>query len=127
MSVNRRSSCLTSLLLAYSNTSCGVMGAPRRDPVLQYKRRWYGGRMKLEGKNALVTGSDQGIGQAIAIRLAAEGANVVVNYRKNREGADETCKRIESLGRRGVAVQADVGKAGEAARLVADAVAALGS
>jgi len=83
--------------------------------------------MKLEGKNALVTGSDQGIGQAIAIRLAEEGANVVVNYRKNREGADQTCKRIEAVGRRAAAVQADVGKASEAARLVDDAVAALGS
>src|SRR6267142_1286259 len=83
--------------------------------------------MKLEGKNALVTGSDQGIGQGIAIRLAEEGANVVVNYRKNRQGADETCKRIEALGRRTAAIQADVGKTGEAARLVDDAVAALGS
>ena len=46
--------------------------------------------MKLQGKNALVTGSDQGIGQAIALRLAEEGADIVVNYRKNREGAEET-------------------------------------
>jgi glucose 1-dehydrogenase len=83
--------------------------------------------MKLEGKNALVTGSDQGIGQGIAIRLAEEGANVVVNFRKNRQGADETCKRIEAMGRRTAAIQADVGKAVEAAKLVDDAVAALGS
>ena len=43
--------------------------------------------MRLNGKHALVTGSDQGIGQAIAIRLAEEGADVVVNYRKNRDGS----------------------------------------
>lgn len=51
--------------------------------------------MKLEGKVALVTGSSQGIGQAIAIRLAAEGAQVVINYRSDPAGAEET---LESKG-----------------------------
>jgi len=74
-----------------------------------------------------VTGSDQGIGQAIAIRLAQEGADVVVNYRKNREGADGTCEQIEKLGRRAAAVQADVGIVADAQRVVADGIAALGS
>ena len=46
--------------------------------------------MKLAGKNALVTGGDQGIGQAIAMGLAEEGANVAINFRKNHEGADQT-------------------------------------
>ena len=53
-------------------------------------RALYGGSMKLQGRNALVTGSDQGIGQAIALKLAEEGADVVVNYRKNRDGGEET-------------------------------------
>ena len=83
--------------------------------------------MRLEGKNALVTGSDQGIGQAIAIRLAEEGANVVINYRKNREGADETRGRIAALGRRTAAIQADVGIVADAQRLVADSIATLGT
>jgi len=83
--------------------------------------------MKLEGKHALVTGSDQGIGQAIAIRLAEEGADVVINFRKNREGADETRGRIEALGRRCTAIQADVGKVGDAVRLIDEGVAALGT
>jgi len=83
--------------------------------------------MKLNGKTALVTGSDQGIGQAIAIRLAEEGADVAVNYRKNREGADETVSRIRGLGRNSTVIQADVGVLAEAQRLVADAIAALGS
>jgi glucose 1-dehydrogenase len=83
--------------------------------------------MRLEGKNALVTGSDQGIGQAIAIRLAQEGAHVVVNYRKNRDGADETCRRIQALGRTATAIQADVGIIADAQRLVGEAVTALGS
>ena len=83
--------------------------------------------MKLSGHSALVTGSDQGIGQAIAIRLAEEGADVAVNYRKNREGADATCEQIRKLGRRAAAVQADVGHTADAQRVVAEAVAALGA
>jgi glucose 1-dehydrogenase len=83
--------------------------------------------MKLSGKNAVVTGGDQGIGQAIAIRLAEEGADIVVDYRKNRDGADETCSKIRSLGRKAAAIQADVGKLENARRLVDESVAALGS
>ncbi|ELS00059.1 SDR family NAD(P)-dependent oxidoreductase [Gloeocapsa sp. PCC 73106] len=76
--------------------------------------------MKLQGKVALVTGGSQGIGQAIAIRLASEGADVVINFRSNPEGAKETKKKIEAIGQdcyicnlektpEGHLVQADVG------------------
>lgn len=54
--------------------------------------------MKLKGKVALVTGSSGGIGQSIAIRLAEEGAKIVVNYRSNPEGAEETVKAIKATG-----------------------------
>jgi glucose 1-dehydrogenase len=83
--------------------------------------------MKLAGKRALVTGSDQGIGQGIALRLAQEGADVAINYRKNREGADQTRDQIEKLGRRAATIQADVGNPADAQRVVSDAIAALGS
>jgi glucose 1-dehydrogenase len=82
--------------------------------------------MRLSGKSALVTGSDQGIGQGIAIRLAEEGADVVVNYRKNRDGGETTRAQIEKLGRRSASIQADVGQVADARRLVEEAVAALG-
>jgi glucose 1-dehydrogenase len=82
--------------------------------------------MRLVGRNALVTGSDQGIGQAIALLLAEEGANVVVNYRANQAGADETRGKIEKLGRRAAVVQADVGSIAEAQRLVSDSIRDLG-
>ena len=77
--------------------------------------------MKLSGKNALVTGSDQGIGQGIALRLAEEGADVVVNYRKNRDGAEATCAQIRQMGRRTAAIQADVGEVADARRVEAAA------
>ena len=57
--------------------------------------------MRLEGKTALVTGSDQGIGKAIAIRFAQEGADVVINYNKNADHAQETLAEVEATGRKG--------------------------
>ena len=81
--------------------------------------------MKLRGKNALVTGSDQGIGQAIALALAEEGADIVLNYRANREGAEQTRSRIEAMGRNTASIQADVGHIGEARKLIDEAVTAL--
>ncbi len=82
--------------------------------------------MKLSGKVALVTGSSQGIGQAIAIRLAGEGADIAVNHFKQPEKAAAVVAQIEGLGRRAVAIQTNVGVPGEDTRLVGEAVAALG-
>ncbi|GBF75696.1 short-chain dehydrogenase [Paenibacillus sp. 598K] len=62
----------------------------------------------LEGKVALVTGSGIGIGRGIALRLAADGADVVVNYRSSADEAEETAERIRDLGRRALVVRADV-------------------
>lgn len=66
--------------------------------------------MRLKDKVAVVTGSSRGIGRAIAIELAAEGANVVVNYTKNAEAAEEVAKIIIEKGREAIVVQADVSK-----------------
>jgi len=82
--------------------------------------------MRLAGKKSLVTGSGSGIGQAIAIEFAKEGADVVVNYRGNPSGAKETRAAIEKTGRRAVTVQADVGITAEARRLISDSIGALG-
>lgn len=53
--------------------------------------------MKLEGKVALVTGSSQGIGQSIVLRLAEAGADVVINYRSHPEGAEETLAKVQAI------------------------------
>ena len=81
---------------------------------------------KLSGKVALVTGSDQGIGQAIAIRLAEEGADVVVHYRVNRESALQTVDAIQKLGRRVVLIQGNLSNTSDDQRIVADGVTQLG-
>lgn len=88
--------------------------------------------MKLEGKVAFVTGGSQGIGQAIAIRLAAEGASVVINYRSHPEGAAETLAKIEAAGGKcymadcpessGYAIQGDLGMVSEVRRAIAEAI-----
>ncbi len=64
--------------------------------------------MNLDGKIALVTGGGRGIGRAIAIALGEAGADVAVNYRENKQAADEVVAAIEKSGRRAVAVGADV-------------------
>jgi 3-oxoacyl-[acyl-carrier protein] reductase len=61
----------------------------------------------LTGKTALVTGGSRGIGRAIVLRLARQGADVAFSYKGNREAADATAAEVEGLGRRALAVQAD--------------------
>lgn len=63
---------------------------------------------KLEGKVALITGSDSGIGRATAVEFAKEGADVVITYHTDKDGAGETLKEVEKAGRRGIVLQVDV-------------------
>jgi glucose 1-dehydrogenase len=81
---------------------------------------------RLTGKRAIVTGSDQGIGRAIALRFAQEGAAVVINYRHNEAGANDVKAQIEGSGGRATIVGADVGTAAGAQQLIEAATAAFG-
>ena len=73
--------------------------------------------LPFSGKTALVTGSGRGIGRAIALHLACKGADVVVNFFRNRASAEETAAEIGKLGRRAVLVKADVGDLDDLGRL----------
>jgi glucose 1-dehydrogenase len=88
--------------------------------------------MKLEGKVALVTGSSQGIGQAIAVRLAREGADIVINYRSNPEGAEDTLAKVQAAGGKcymaqcpnseGHTIKADLGNINDLRQLVTESI-----
>ncbi|WP_300455803.1 3-oxoacyl-ACP reductase family protein [Desulfobacula sp.] len=82
--------------------------------------------MKLEGKKAIVTGGSRGIGKAIALMYAKEGADVLVNYHSNDAAARETVAEIEALGRKAVAVAADVANYTSAQNMVDECVKQLG-
>ncbi|MGB3773789.1 MAG: glucose 1-dehydrogenase [Leeuwenhoekiella sp.] len=81
----------------------------------------------LEGKIAVVTGGSRDIGRAISVKLAKEGAKVVVNYNSSEAGAKETVKEIESLGGEAVAIHADVSKLEDIKKLKEQTVAAFGN
>ena len=80
----------------------------------------------LKGKVALVTGGSRGIGRAIALALAAQGADVAVDYRSCKDAAEETCDQILKFGVRGKAYQADVANAEQVERMVASVLEDLG-
>ncbi|MGH2544050.1 MAG: enoyl-[acyl-carrier-protein] reductase FabL [Ardenticatenaceae bacterium] len=69
--------------------------------------------MRFKGKTALVTGSGRGIGRAIAVKLASEGADIVVNFFRNRKPAEETAALCKELGAHTHLIKADVGDLGQ--------------
>jgi NAD(P)-dependent dehydrogenase (short-subunit alcohol dehydrogenase family) len=80
----------------------------------------------LKNKVAIVTGSARGIGESIALRYAAKGANVVVNYSRDKESADETVREIAALGVRVIGVRANVANLGEIEAMFQEAMATFG-
>jgi 3-oxoacyl-[acyl-carrier protein] reductase len=76
--------------------------------------------MTLEGRKAIVTGGSLGIGAAIARELARQGADVAINYRKHDAEAKQVVADIEALGRRGLAIKADVANFADAQRMVTE-------
>lgn len=82
--------------------------------------------MKLQDKVALVTGGAKGIGRAVCVALASEGARVAVNYRSSEAQAQELVREIEVAGGKSVAIAGDVSNAADAVSMVEQTIAALG-
>ena len=82
--------------------------------------------MKLQNKVALVTGSSQGIGRGIAVRLAQEGADLIINGRHDDDEARTTLDQVRAEGRRACFIAADVGQVAECQRLVEEAIDKMG-
>jgi 3-oxoacyl-(acyl-carrier-protein) reductase len=82
--------------------------------------------MKLEGRTALVTGASRGIGRAVALALAEEGADVAINYVANETAARDVAEHIRKMGRRAILAQADVGDYPDVFRMSHDVLAEFG-
>ncbi|RYI34734.1 MAG: glucose 1-dehydrogenase [Acetobacteraceae bacterium] len=81
----------------------------------------------LDGQQALVTGSNSGIGRAVALGLAQAGADVVVNYVTQPQAASDVVEEIRAMGRRAIAIQADVSQEADVERMFAAAIAEFGT
>jgi 3-oxoacyl-[acyl-carrier protein] reductase len=81
----------------------------------------------LDGRLALVTGGSRGIGAAVALALAEAGADVVVNFRARADAAKKVCAEVKKLGRRTLAIQADVSQSDEVGKMIAQIERELGA
>jgi glucose 1-dehydrogenase len=107
------------------NRTAGIIGISEEDPGMHSPPP--GTRDgRLVGRKILVTGSSKGIGRGIATRLAREGADIVINYNSDPNGAAEVLAEVEALGRHGVIIKADLGKVVDVRDLVARSAEALG-
>jgi len=102
----------------------GTTGA--MDPRPDHGEESYQGHGRLEGKKAIITGGDSGIGRAVAIAFAREGADVLIAYLNEDEDARETADWIEKAGRKAVLVPGDIGSAEHCRAVVDQAVEAFG-
>ena len=74
--------------------------------------------MRLEGKKAVVTGGGRGVGRAVSLAFGREGADLVINYVRNEEAAEEVVSELKQMGRDAVAVKADVSQKEDANRVI---------
>src|SRR6185369_16240512 len=84
----------------------GTLG--KMDPKPDHGEESYEGHGRLTGKAAVITGGDSGIGRAVAIAFAREGADVLISYLNEHEDAKDTARYVEEAGRRAVLVSGDV-------------------
>jgi NAD(P)-dependent dehydrogenase (short-subunit alcohol dehydrogenase family) len=98
----------------------------KMQPVPDHGEETYKGSGRLTGKKAVITGADSGIGRAVAIAYAREGADVLISYLNEDEDAAETKRWVEQAGRKAVLIRGDVQHADHCRAIVEKAVAELG-
>jgi NAD(P)-dependent dehydrogenase (short-subunit alcohol dehydrogenase family) len=96
------------------------------EPKPDHGEESYRGSGKLEGKAAIITGGDSGIGRAVAIAFAREGADVLISYLDEHEDAEETAKWVRDAGHKAVLVPGDISKAEHCREIVDTAIRELG-
>ncbi len=96
------------------------------DPKPDHGETTYKGSGKLAGKKAIITGGDSGIGRAVAIAFAREGADVLISYLNEDDDARDTAKFIEDAGRKAVLVSGDIREESHCQKIIDEAVAAFG-
>ncbi|MBY5853508.1 SDR family oxidoreductase [Rhizobium leguminosarum bv. viciae] len=96
------------------------------DPIPDHGEESYRGANRLKGKRAIITGGDSGIGRAVAIAYAREGADLVISYLDEDEDADETKRLVEQAGRKAVLVSGDIQDPAHCRQIVETAVKELG-
>jgi NAD(P)-dependent dehydrogenase (short-subunit alcohol dehydrogenase family) len=98
----------------------------RMEPVPDHGETSYKGAGRLTGKKAVITGGDSGIGRAVALAYAREGADILIPYLSEHEDAEETQRLVEDGGRKAVVVPGDIQDAAHCRRIIESAVADLG-
>ncbi|MBY5359527.1 SDR family oxidoreductase [Rhizobium leguminosarum] len=96
------------------------------DPVPDHGEKSYRGSERLKGKRAIITGGDSGIGRAVAIAYAREGADLVLSYLDEDEDADETKRLVEQAGRKAILVSGDIQDPAHCRQIIETAVKELG-
>ncbi|MBY3222164.1 SDR family oxidoreductase [Rhizobium sp. 25PS6] len=96
------------------------------DPIPDHGEKSYRGSERLKGKRAIITGGDSGIGRAVAIAYAREGADLVLSYLDEDEDADETKRLVEQAGRKAILVSGDIQDPAHCRQIVETAVKELG-
>lgn len=96
------------------------------DPKADHGEESYKGNRKLEGKKAIITGGDSGIGRAVAIAFAREGADVLISYLEEDEDAEETAKYVRDAGKKAVLVRGDISTESHCKEIIEKAVSEFG-
>jgi NAD(P)-dependent dehydrogenase (short-subunit alcohol dehydrogenase family) len=95
-------------------------------PVPDHGEESYKGSGRLEAKRAVITGADSGIGRAVAIAFAREGADVLISYLEEHEDAEQTKKMVEAAGRKAALVPGDIQDAAHCRKIIDKALSELG-